>query len=104
MLNVEHSCGFDANELEYASMSRHGRYVPPAFYARFARDAVAFADRFAGGKLISVLAGGYSDRALPSGALSHIAGLVSPTPFSGEDEWWSLDNLTKVMLSRLSLS
>ncbi|EJD50534.1 Arginase/deacetylase [Auricularia subglabra TFB-10046 SS5] len=89
------SCGFDANELEYASMSRHGRYVPPAFYARFTRDAAAFAARCAGGKLVSVLEGGYSDRALASGALAHVAGLVSPTPFPGEDEWWSLESLVK---------
>ncbi|KZV90022.1 Arginase/deacetylase [Exidia glandulosa HHB12029] len=90
------SCGFDANELEYASMSRHGRHVPPAFYARFARDASSFAARYAEGKVVSVLEGGYSDRALSSGAMAHLAGLVSETPFAGEDEWWSTDNLTKI--------
>jgi len=77
-------------------MSRHGRRVPVAFYARFARDATTFAENFAAGKLVSVLEGGYSDRALASGAFAHLVGLTAPRPILGEDEWWSVENLVKV--------
>ena len=52
-----YSCGFDACEHEYASMSRHGRTVPVEFYHRFTRDACALADRIAGGRIISLLEG-----------------------------------------------
>ncbi|KAI0647911.1 Arginase/deacetylase [Trametes meyenii] len=87
------SCGFDANEHEYPSMSRHLRKVPASFYYRFARDARAFADKYAKGRLVSVLEGGYSDRALTSGAMAHLIGLVD-TEISGVDEkWWGLENL-----------
>lgn len=64
------SAGFDASEHEYASMSRHGAKVPTSFFSRFARDAVDFARENAGGKLLAVLEGGYSQRALLSGAAS----------------------------------
>lgn len=85
-------------------MSRHGRHVPPAFYARFTRDAASFADKYAHGRLISVLEGGYSDRALASGALAHLAGLASPSgPLAGEDEWWAVESLIKVCLMRTVL-
>ncbi|KAF9816382.1 hypothetical protein IEO21_04135 [Rhodonia placenta] len=88
------SCGFDASEHEYPSMSRHGRHVPTSFYKRFAQDTIKFAERFSGGRLISVLEGGYSDRALTSGAMAHLIGLVDPV---GVDEsWWSLNNLTEL--------
>jgi histone deacetylase HOS3 len=49
-------------------MSRHGARVPTTFFQRFGRDVIAFADEAAGGKLIAVLEGGYSQRALSSGA------------------------------------
>ncbi|KAJ7133431.1 histone deacetylase domain-containing protein [Mycena epipterygia] len=84
------SCGMDASEHEMPSMSRHNRRVPTSFFHRFARDACAFSDRYAGGKIISVLEGGYSDRALTSGAMAHLSGLVdSPA----NEEWWSAENL-----------
>ena len=38
-------------------MQRHKRNVPTSFYYQFARDACAFADRYADGRLISVLEG-----------------------------------------------
>ncbi|KAI0632257.1 Arginase/deacetylase [Trametes polyzona] len=87
------SCGFDANEHEYPSMSRHQRKVPVSFYHRFARDARAFAQKYAGGRLVSVLEGGYSDRALTSGAMAHLAGLVDTGDIGVDEQWWSLDNL-----------
>lgn len=74
-------------------MSRHGRKVPVGFYHRFAQDARAFADKVANGRIVSVLEGGYSDRALTSGALAHISGL-SGLPYS--PEWWSEENLSLV--------
>lgn len=76
------SSGFDACTHEYPGMQRHGKHVPPAFYARFARDAAALADEVAGGKLVSVLEGGYSDRALTSAALSLVGGLAEQ-PWAG---------------------
>ena len=61
------SAGFDASEHEYQGMSRHGRRVPTDFYRRFGRDVADFADAHAGGKLVAVLEGGYSLRALSTG-------------------------------------
>ncbi|EKM52007.1 uncharacterized protein PHACADRAFT_187379 [Phanerochaete carnosa HHB-10118-sp] len=87
------SCGFDACEHEYESMSRHGRKVPTSFYHRFARDARLFADSVAKGKLISVLEGGYSDRALTSGTIAHLSGLAETDDVKADPEWWTLDNL-----------
>ncbi|KAL5508281.1 HOS3 [Sanghuangporus vaninii] len=90
------SCGFDACEHEYPSMSRHNRRVPTSFYYRFAVDARNFACKFAAGKLISVLEGGYSDRTLISGGMAHLCGLVDSHSFGAEvkEEWWNIDNLT----------
>jgi histone deacetylase HOS3 len=92
------SCGFDACEHEHASMSRHNRKVPSSFYYRFAKDAVAFADRHAQGRLVSVLEGGYSDRALISGSMAHLSGLVDTSGLDAgvDEEWWSVENLAKV--------
>ena len=70
------SCGFDASEYEYPSMSRHGRHVPASFYYRFASDVRALADRHARGRVVSVLEGGYSDRALIAGGCAWVTGLV----------------------------
>ncbi|KAI0335750.1 Arginase/deacetylase [Cubamyces sp. BRFM 1775] len=88
------SCGFDASEHEYPSMSRHQRKVPTSFYYRFAKDARAFADKYAKGRLISVLEGGYSDRALTSGAMAHLTGLAHDGETGADESWWSLPNLT----------
>ncbi len=69
-----------------------------SFYHRFAKDAREFADKYAMGKLVSVLEGGYSDRALTSGAMAHLAGLVDAEnqDIAVRDDWWSLENLIKV--------
>lgn len=93
---MENSCGFDACEHEYPSMSRHGRKVPASFYHRFTEDACAFADRFAQGRLVSVLEGGYSDRALTSGAMAHLCGLAHMGDNKVDGKWWSVENLEKV--------
>ena len=79
-------------------MSRHNRKVPASFYYRFARDACAFSDRYARGRLVSVLEGGYSDRALTSGAMAHLSGLVDVAQLGGKvsEEWWNVENLVKV--------
>ncbi|MCJ1308221.1 hypothetical protein MMC25_001874 [Agyrium rufum] len=74
------SAGFDASEWEGAGMQRHKANVPTEFYARFTRDIVALSTEEGTGvegRVISVLEGGYSDRALTSGVLSHICGLSS---------------------------
>jgi histone deacetylase HOS3 len=72
------SAGFDASEHETDFMQRHKVNVPTEFYARFTRDVVALAQEqgtSVDGRVISVLEGGYSNRALVSGVLSHISGL-----------------------------
>ncbi|KAJ7876377.1 histone deacetylase domain-containing protein [Mycena olivaceomarginata] len=84
------SCGMDASEHETPSMSRHNRRVPTSFFYRFARDACRLSDRYADGKLVSVLEGGYSDRALISGSMAHLSGLVD---CSVDEEWWNAENL-----------
>lgn len=73
------SAGFDASEWETPGMQRHGTNVPTEFYARFTRDVVRLAEEEGTGvegRVISVLEGGYSDRALTSGVLSHLSGLT----------------------------
>ncbi|KAK4055262.1 histone deacetylase [Microbotryomycetes sp. JL201] len=96
--------GFDASEHESAGMSRHRRNVPTSFFHRFTQDACKFANDVANGKLIAVLEGGYSDRALASGVLGMMTGLAtsprgsaqalsSPTDLSS---WWSEANLAKL--------
>lgn len=73
------SAGFDASEWESAGMQRHKVNVPTEFYARIAQDVIKLAAEeglHVDGRVISVLEGGYSDRALCSGIFSHISGLV----------------------------
>lgn len=76
------SSGFDASEHETPHMQRHGVNVPTDFYAKFTADIVNIANRSGlgvDGRIISVLEGGYSDRALTSGVLSHLCGLTENT-------------------------
>jgi histone deacetylase HOS3 len=87
----------DACEHEYESMSRHNRKVPTSFYHRFARHTTAISDVYARGRVVSVLEGGYSDRALISGAMAHLSGLVDvPPQCKVDEEWWNIENLIKV--------
>ncbi|KAL1635721.1 histone deacetylase [Diplodia intermedia] len=72
------SAGFDASEWEGQGMQRHKVNVPTDFYARFTQDIVKLSQEEnlgVDGRVISVLEGGYSDRALASGVLSHLSGL-----------------------------
>ncbi|KAK7202789.1 histone deacetylase domain-containing protein [Myxozyma melibiosi] len=71
------SAGFDASEFEDKGMQRHGVHVPTSFYARFTSDSVALAERYCGGRVLSLLEGGYSDGALCSGVMAHLVGLQS---------------------------
>ncbi|KAM0755877.1 Arginase/deacetylase [Meredithblackwellia eburnea MCA 4105] len=99
------SAGFDASEHEGRGMSRHLRNVPVSFYHRWARDMCKFANQYAQGKVLAVLEGGYSDRALASGTLATLVGLVE-APRVGEktfvleegDErtWWDERSLGKL--------
>ncbi len=77
------SAGFDASEHEGAGMQRHSVNVPTDFYARFTRDVVRIAAEegtSVEGRIVSVLEGGYSDRALCSGVFSHLCGLAGDGP------------------------
>ncbi|KAI1141955.1 Arginase/deacetylase [Hypoxylon sp. FL0543] len=83
------SAGFDASEWEDPAMQRHGVNVPTEFYARITRDVVKMAseeDLSVEGRVISVLEGGYSDRALYSGVLSHLSGLAGVEPMPPKEE------------------
>lgn len=119
------SAGFDASEWESSGMQRHQVNVPTEFYARLTQDIVKIANEEGlgtDGRVISVLEGGYSDRALFSGTFSHLSGLVADqcintnikvkqeTADTKEDvkdeipgllhkydpNWWSSRNLDKI--------
>lgn len=98
------SAGFDASEWEGAGMQRHKVNVPTDFYARFTSDVVRIAEEEGlgvDGRVVSVLEGGYSDRALMSGILSHVSGLadIGPNmPNKAED-----NGLASEMFNRLGL-
>lgn len=77
-------------------MSRHKRHVPTGFYKKFTKAACDFADRYAQGRLVSVLEGGYSDRALISGAMSHLAGFAEAAGQVVDPRWWTSEELFKV--------
>ena len=73
------SAGFDASEWESPGMQRHKVNVPTDFYARFTCEINKIANEEGlgvQGRVISVLEGGYSDRALTSGVFSHLSGLA----------------------------
>ena len=81
------SAGFDASQWETPSMQRHKVNVPTEFYARITSDVVKMAqDEGLGteGRVISVLEGGYSDRAIASGVFSHLSGLTAAADRMGE--------------------
>ncbi|WVQ70703.1 hypothetical protein IAR50_000225 [Cryptococcus sp. DSM 104548] len=89
------SAGFDACEWEHEGMQRHHRRVPVSFYSRYTRDIAAFANKYTNGRIVSVLEGGYSDRALTSAAMGHIVGMSSAGEGQdgklpeGCDNWWT---------------
>ena len=95
------SAGFDANQWEGAGMQRHTVNVPTSFYERFTRDAVKLAHEESTaveGRVISILEGGYSNRALTSGVLSHMSGLCQPaksTTLNGDLESMHLNGTAK---------
>ncbi|KAI4719429.1 Arginase/deacetylase [Aureobasidium sp. EXF-10727] len=99
------SAGFDASQWEGAGMQRHAVNVPTEFYARFAKDVVKLAEEEGtgvNGRVISVLEGGYSDRALCSGVLSHISGLCqdpSSTATNGSQAAHADDDIASAMQS-----
>ncbi|KAK2739593.1 hypothetical protein FQN57_006555 [Myotisia sp. PD_48] len=101
------SAGFDASEWEGAGMQRHKVNVPTDFYARFTADVVRLSQEEGlgtDGRIISVLEGGYSDRALASGVLSHMSGL-SDTRGNGIGVTDQEGNrLASEMFSRLGLT
>ncbi|KAL4803944.1 histone deacetylase domain-containing protein [Aspergillus unguis] len=97
------SAGFDASEWEGAGMQRHQANVPTEFYAKFTADVVRMAEEEGlgvDGRIISVLEGGYSNRALTSGVLSHLSGL-GDTLAVNDDQ---IDRLASEMTDRLGLS
>ncbi|KAF5009496.1 hypothetical protein FDECE_4285 [Fusarium decemcellulare] len=83
------SAGFDASEWESAGMQRHQVNVPTEFYARISQDVIKLAAEeglYVDGRIISVLEGGYSDRALFSGIFSHLSGLAGDQTYDREPQ------------------
>ncbi|KAL1847573.1 histone deacetylase [Paecilomyces lecythidis] len=99
------SAGFDASEWESDGMQRHKVNVPTDFYAKFTSDIVRLAGEGGlgvDGRVISVLEGGYSNRALASGVLSHISGLADARSNVSADAQQS--GLSSEMIGRLGLN
>lgn len=100
------SAGFDASEWEGAGMQRHKVNVPTEFYARFTADVVRMAEEEGlgvDGRVVSVLEGGYSNRALTTGVISHLSGLGDTTQNvepAGIDQ---INRLATEMTDRLGL-
>ncbi|ORY83603.1 histone deacetylase domain-containing protein, partial [Protomyces lactucae-debilis] len=93
------SAGYDASEHENPNMQRHVANVPTSFYQRFTEDAVKLAKKFANGKVLSVMEGGYGDRAIISAAGSHLLGLADCPASMDRAEmqsWFNLDNLSLI--------
>lgn len=102
------STGFDSNEHELPGMQRHNKNVPTGFFEDFTRDSIQLADELCQGKLISLLEGGYSDRTLISGGLSHLKGFFKSSRRVGDDkesiekksekemELWDIENLLSI--------
>ncbi|KMU75226.1 histone deacetylase HosB [Coccidioides immitis RMSCC 3703] len=100
------SAGFDASEWEGIGMQRHKVNVPTDFYAKFTSDINRLAeeeDLAVDGRVISVLEGGYSDRALTSGIFSHLSALAD-TRNVVVDDMDAQSRLASEMFSRLNLS
>ncbi|GES66598.1 histone deacetylase HosB [Aspergillus terreus] len=100
------SAGFDASEWEGAGMQRHKVNVPTDFYARFTADVVRMAEEDGlgvDGRVISVLEGGYSNRALTSGVLSHLSGLGDSSFASVKPDDQQVNRLAAEMTDRLGL-
>ncbi|GAM33309.1 hypothetical protein TCE0_003f00117 [Talaromyces pinophilus] len=98
------SAGFDASEYEGAGMQRHKVNVPTDFYARFTADVVRLAEEEGlgtEGRVISVLEGGYSNRALASGVLSHLSALADTR--AGDGNFEQRTGLASEMSGRLGL-
>lgn len=82
-------------------MSRHNRNVPTAFYFRFATDVRRFADEYCNGRIVAVLEGGYSNRALISGSGAFMQGLAADLRVEQQltMDWWGVDRLGLVRYS-----
>jgi histone deacetylase HOS3 len=99
------SAGFDASEHEGGGMQRHKVNVPTEFYARFTKDIVALAQEqgtSVEGRVISVLEGGYSNKALMSGVLSHISGLCDGSDDIVDAETELINGMASIGLSGLA--
>lgn len=100
------SAGFDASEWEGAGMQRHKVNVPTDFYAKFTSDIMRLAGEEnldVGGRIISVLEGGYSDRALTSGILSHLSALADTRNVTVHDDSCG-NGLAGEMVNRFSFT
>ncbi|GJE96988.1 hypothetical protein PsYK624_131980 [Phanerochaete sordida] len=96
------SCGFDASEHEDPDISLGKVHIPTEFYRRFTAEACAFADKYASGRLVSVLEGGYSDRALISGTMAHVGALAEAGGATVDPKWWEKSVLDEIAACTLN--
>lgn len=59
-------------------------------------EVCKFANKYARGKIVSVLEGGFTERALISGTIAHLAGLAEAGGWTVDDNMWRLDILQAV--------
>ncbi|GAA5875827.1 hypothetical protein JCM16303_004011 [Sporobolomyces ruberrimus] len=91
------SAGFDASVHEYSSMSRHGLNVPTWFYTKFSSSILEFATKHSKGRVLFVLEGGYSDKALVSGSMAVLRGLVGGEMGERGEEEESIEDLERIV-------
>lgn len=77
-------------------MSRHGLNVPTSFYSLFSRRIKQFSEEHAEGRLLFVLEGGYSDKALVSGSMGILEGLLNGGEGRVASEEEDFDKVVKV--------
>ncbi|GJE97009.1 histone deacetylase complex protein [Phanerochaete sordida] len=97
------SCGFGGSEHEYRDLSADKIDLPTDFYYNFTHAACDFAKEFASGRLLSILEGGYSDKALRSGTLAHVSALALDGANTPRSDWWSKSALNDMKCLRSSV-
>lgn len=82
-----------------ASLTRPPRLFlsQASFFSRFTSDIASFANKHCSGRVVSLLEGGYSDKALTSGTLSHLSGFFDDKGLGGKNaDYWDEEALYEV--------
>lgn len=84
----------DTDTLKHQRTHMPSDALKVSFYERITKDIAAFAEKYAKGKVVSVLEGGYSDLALISASMSHVAGFFPGA--RSRAQWWQKPTLEHV--------